>query len=137
MEDGEKKSVDIFVYFTDSTCQYWSSNNALCHLHNSQKFGNYMNILSAALSLVAVILEAIMFFIVKDLDLYGDVSTVPPRLVEMRPIHRPAIETAIDGKNRPISFICIYFSASTFVFQCSRHFTGSRIKPTIADPASK
>lgn len=66
-----------------------------------------MNILSAALSLVAVILEAIMLFVVKDLDLYGNESTARPRVVEMRPMHRPAIETAIDGKIYIILLICL------------------------------
>lgn len=57
-----------------------------------------MNILSAVLSLVAVILDAVLLFVVKDLDLYGERATSRPIVVQMRPIHRPAIETAIDGK---------------------------------------
>lgn len=67
-----------------------------------------MNILSAALCLVAVILEAIMLFVVKDLDLYGEESTAQPRVVEMRPMHRPAIETAIDGKIYVILLNCLF-----------------------------
>lgn len=99
----------MFRLLSDSTCQYWSSSNAQCSLHNAQDFGNYINILSAALCLVAVILEVIMFFVVKDLDLYGNVSTVQTRVIQIQPIHRPAIETDIDGKIRIILLICSHF----------------------------
>lgn len=58
-----------------------------------------MNILSAALSLAAVIFEFIMLFVVKDLDLYGDETiSAQSRAVELQPIPRPTVETAIDGK---------------------------------------
>lgn len=114
----------LFRLLSDSTCQYWSSNNSLCYLHNSQNFGNYMNILSAVLSLVAVILDAILFFYVKDLDLYGDGATAQPRPVEMRPIHRPAIETAIDGKNHFILFASFQNVDKFSIFAITRHFTG-------------
>lgn len=60
----------------------------LCYLHDSQNFGNFLNILSAALSAVAVILEFIILFLVKDLELYGSDNDSEPHLtaVEMLPI---------------------------------------------------
>lgn len=80
------------------TCQIWSQNSslALCYLHDSHDFGNYVNILSAALSLIAVILEFIIIFFVKDLELYGDQETSEPAAVELQPITRPTNEP--DGK---------------------------------------
>lgn len=84
-----------------------------------------MNILSAALLFVAVILDAIMFFVVKDLDLYGERTTARPLLVEMRPMHRPAIETAIDGEIHIILFTFLYFDLYFYIFVYFRHFTGS------------
>lgn len=102
----ERKNEGIFRLFSDSTCQYWSSNNSLCYLHSSQNFGNYINILSAVLCLVAVILDFIMLFVVKDLELYGNDSAAQPRTVEMQPMQRPSIETAIDGKIRDI--FCLF-----------------------------
>lgn len=71
------------------TCQFWSHDNSLCYLHNSQDFGNYVNILSAALSVVAVILEFIILFFVKDLELYGDGANFEQIGVELQPITRP------------------------------------------------
>lgn len=80
-------------FIVDMTCQFWSHDNSLCYLHNSQDFGNYVNILSAALSLVAVILEFIILFFVKDLELYGDVENLEQTGVELQPITRPTNET--------------------------------------------
>lgn len=81
--------------FLDTTCQLWSQNHSLCYLHNSQNFGNIVNILSASLSLVAVILEFIILFFVKDLELYGDDDDLEPRVLELLPIS--TIGNAPDG----------------------------------------
>lgn len=78
-----------------------------------------MNILSAVLSLVAVILDAILLFVVKDLDLYGDRIILRPIAVQVRPIHRPAIETNIDGK---VQIILLTFLTLIRIFQYFRHF---------------
>lgn len=65
----------------------WSQNKLICHLHDSKDFANIVNILSAALCLVAVILELIILFFVKELQLYGiDSSSQWIPAVEMQPI---------------------------------------------------
>lgn len=94
------KNSDIFIdhliqIFLDMTCQFWSQNNSLslCYLHNSQTFGNYVNILSAVLSLIAVILEFIILFVVQDLDLYGDQENLENAAVELQPMTRPVNES--------------------------------------------
>lgn len=46
----------------------------MCHLHDPNRFGNILNILCAALSLIAVILEIVAFILAKDLILYGEKS---------------------------------------------------------------
>lgn len=79
-------------FIVDMTCQFWSHDNSLCYLHNSQDFGNFVNILSAALSLVAVILEFVILFFVKDLELYGG-EDLEQTGVELQPITRPTNET--------------------------------------------
>ncbi|XP_031618934.1 solute carrier organic anion transporter family member 74D isoform X2 [Contarinia nasturtii] len=86
-----------YEYIADITCQYWSQNNLLCYLHNSQDFGNIINILSAILSLVAVIFEFILLFFVNDLQLYG--TEVEPQLtgVELQPISSERNETDVES----------------------------------------
>lgn len=84
--------------FVDTTCQIWSQNRLLCYLHNSQNFGNYVNILSAVLSLIAVILEFFILFCVKDLQLYGEEEEEPQvTAVELLPIS--TIGNAPDGSD--------------------------------------
>lgn len=80
----------------DSTCQFWSQNHALCYLHNSQDFGNWVNILSAILSLIAVILEFVLLFFVKDLQLYGNEDDVQLPGAELQPIS--TVRNDVDGK---------------------------------------
>lgn len=89
------KLINKNTLFLDTTCQLWSQNHSLCYLHNSQKFGNIVNILSASLSLVAVILEFIILFFVKDLELYGDNDDSESNVVELLPIS--TIGNAPDG----------------------------------------
>lgn len=78
---------------SDITCQYWSQTHSLCYLHNSQEFGNIINILSAALSLIAVILEFIILFCVKDLELYGHDDDPQLTGVDIQPISSSRNET--------------------------------------------
>lgn len=83
----------ITIFVLDITCQYWSPNHSLCYLHNSQEFGNIINILSAVLSLVAVILEFIILFFVKDLKLYGNEDDTQLNVVELQPVSSTRNET--------------------------------------------
>lgn len=68
------------------TCNFWSQNNSFCYLHDSHNFGNAVNILSAVLSLIAVILEFVILLIVRDIELYGSDNIFVPRPIEMQPI---------------------------------------------------
>lgn len=88
----------ITILISDVTCQYWSQTHSLCYLHNAQEFGNIINILSAVLSLIAVLLEFIILFFVKDLQLYGNEQD--PQLIgsELQPISTTRNE--IDGEFR-------------------------------------
>lgn len=58
--------------FTDYTCQFWSSDNVTCFLHNSTSFGNSLNVISAILVLLGLLVEILVFILIKDLPLYGD-----------------------------------------------------------------
>lgn len=62
-----------YRFIADHTCQYFAPDEYRCFLHDSQ-FGTYMNILTAGLILIGIIFEALLFFTVKDLLLYGEES---------------------------------------------------------------
>lgn len=71
------------------TCEYWSQDGLFCYLHDAHSFGNAINIVSAILSLVAVIFEIIILFFVKDLELYGSDTILFPNPIEMQPMNSP------------------------------------------------
>lgn len=77
----------IFLCLADVTCNFWSQNYSFCYLHDSHMFGNAVNIFSAILSLVAVILEFVILLIVRDIDLYDAVNIFVPKPIEMQPIN--------------------------------------------------
>lgn len=73
--------VSLFVYIpgkfgyrfiADRTCQYVAPDGFRCFLHESPTYGDYLNIVTAALILVGIVFEVLLFFSVKDLALYGD-----------------------------------------------------------------
>lgn len=68
-------------------CNFWSQNYSFCYLHDSHNFGNAINILSAVLSLIAVILEFVILLIVRDIELYGADNIFVPRPIEMQSIN--------------------------------------------------
>lgn len=78
---------------SDITCQLWSQHGSICFLHDSRSFGNAVNIFSAILSLIAVILEFIILFFVNDLDLYGQETDSMQRAVELYPLPGSGIVT--------------------------------------------
>lgn len=86
-----------FFFFADTTCTLWSQNQSVCLLHDSRDFGNIVNIYSAALALIAVILELIILFVTKDLQLYGIEAFSEIPAVEMQTISRRHTEEP-DGK---------------------------------------
>lgn len=58
----------------------------MCFLHSSRDFGNWVNIISAILSLIAFIFEIVLVFWVKNLKLYGYREDENSGAVEMHPI---------------------------------------------------
>lgn len=81
------------------TCHLWSLNGAICYLHDSHDYGNYVNMLSAALTGIAALLEFVLIFLVKDLDIFGDSSDSAG--VELQTFTR--LDTA---PSRPGTWIC-------------------------------
>ncbi|XP_053696574.1 solute carrier organic anion transporter family member 4C1 [Sabethes cyaneus] len=73
-----------------SACQFWSSDQRRCFIHETPFFGTTLNILTAALIAIGVIFDALVFYFVKDLPLYGDDPEDAYRPIEMRLITQQA-----------------------------------------------
>ena len=116
----------ITVLISDVTCQYWSQTHSLCYLHNAQEFGNIINILSAVLSLIAVILEFIILFFVKDLQLYGFAEE--PQLIgsELQPISSTRNET--DGEFNFVN-ILIQFRFENILIKKTEYSEFQQLQP--------
>ncbi|XP_053673868.1 solute carrier organic anion transporter family member 4C1 [Anopheles nili] len=62
----------IYQVVATQTCQFWSSDERQCFLHETPAFGNILNMITAALIIVGLIFEMVVFYFVKDMALYGE-----------------------------------------------------------------
>lgn len=95
---AELMLVGIFVYIpgkigyailANQTCQYEAPDGFRCFLHESPLFGDWINVITAALIVIGVIFEVILMFCVNDLELYGDEEeTESYRPIEMNTYSR-------------------------------------------------
>uniref|UniRef100_A0A1Q3FKV0 Putative organic anion transporter polypeptide n=2 Tax=Culex tarsalis TaxID=7177 RepID=A0A1Q3FKV0_CULTA len=67
-----------------SACQFWSSDQRRCFIHESPFYGTTLNILTAVLIAVGVLFDILVFYLVRDLPLYGDDPEDAYRPIEMR-----------------------------------------------------
>lgn len=58
--------------FSVSACQFWSSDQRRCFIHESPFYGTTLNVLTAVLIAVGVLFDILVFYFVRDLPLYGD-----------------------------------------------------------------
>lgn len=125
----------VSFFFADTTCTLWSQNQSVCLLHDSRDFGNIVNIYSAALALIAVILELIILFVAKDLQLYGieafsEIPAVEMQTISRRHTEEPdgkwnfvSIEIEIDSKsqsNKKSKFSFFFYKASATVAESNQ-----------------
>ncbi|XP_062545501.1 solute carrier organic anion transporter family member 1C1 [Armigeres subalbatus] len=81
-------------------CQFWSSDQRRCFIHENPFFGTTLNILTAVLIAIGVLFEILVFYFVRDLPLYGDDPDDAYSPIEMRLIsqarnsmrHSPPVE---------------------------------------------
>ncbi|XP_058819784.1 solute carrier organic anion transporter family member 74D [Topomyia yanbarensis] len=73
-----------------SACQFWSSDQRRCFIHETPFFGTTVNILTAVLIIIGVIFDILVFYFVRDLPLYGDDPDDAYRPIEMRLITQQA-----------------------------------------------
>lgn len=59
----------VFFFTSDATCQYISKDRKTCSLHND-KFGEILTILTASLLLVSILLDCLVVYFVKDLEIF-------------------------------------------------------------------
>ncbi|XP_037902517.1 solute carrier organic anion transporter family member 2A1 [Hermetia illucens] len=77
----------IGYYFVSVyTCQFQSVSNSECELHQSPLHGNILNIISASLILIAIILDCVLLAFVKYLDCYHDTTEESFRTLPLRAI---------------------------------------------------
>uniref|UniRef100_A0A182MA06 Kazal-like domain-containing protein n=1 Tax=Anopheles culicifacies TaxID=139723 RepID=A0A182MA06_9DIPT len=62
----------IYQVVATHTCQFWSSDERQCFLHETPTFGNIINMITAALIIIGLIFEMVVFYFVKDMSLYGE-----------------------------------------------------------------
>ncbi|XP_055644230.1 solute carrier organic anion transporter family member 74D [Toxorhynchites rutilus septentrionalis] len=67
-----------------SACQLWSSDQQRCFIHEMPFYGTSLNVLTAALITIGIIFDILVFYLVRDLPLYGDDPEDAYRPVEMR-----------------------------------------------------
>uniref|UniRef100_A0A182Q9P7 Kazal-like domain-containing protein n=1 Tax=Anopheles farauti TaxID=69004 RepID=A0A182Q9P7_9DIPT len=106
----------IYQVVASHTCQFWSSNERHCFLHETPTFGNILNMITAAFIIIGLIFEMVVFYFVKDMSLYGEDdenllrSPVEMRFMspartqmtrEMEPLNSAAIDS--DGNRSTIS----------------------------------
>uniref|UniRef100_A0A182JFR2 Uncharacterized protein n=1 Tax=Anopheles atroparvus TaxID=41427 RepID=A0A182JFR2_ANOAO len=62
----------VYQVVAAQTCQFWSSDERQCFLHETPTFGNILNMITAALIIVGLIFEMAVFYFVRDMTLYGE-----------------------------------------------------------------
>ncbi|ETN67232.1 organic anion transporter [Anopheles darlingi] len=80
----------IYQVVATHTCQFWSSDERQCFLHETPTFGNILNMITAAFILIGLIFEMVVFYFVSDMTLYGDDPDDGYRSVEMHRFMAPA-----------------------------------------------
>ncbi|XP_018401297.1 PREDICTED: solute carrier organic anion transporter family member 1A5 [Cyphomyrmex costatus] len=84
----------LYEFISRRTCQYWGSQETICHLHNSEKLGNYLCYLTILFLLLCVLFKIIVWFFCKNLQLY-EVDTKDQENIELREMFEPAVITEL------------------------------------------
>ncbi|XP_059483092.1 solute carrier organic anion transporter family member 74D [Neocloeon triangulifer] len=83
----------IFGILIDASCLIWDEScgkRGNCSLYEKSKFRYFMNVGAASITLIAVILDLVVWYLGKDLDLYGADEQDEPEQQKPRRIHRKA-----------------------------------------------
>ncbi|XP_012523933.1 solute carrier organic anion transporter family member 1A5 [Monomorium pharaonis] len=88
----------LYELIARQTCQYWGNQKKICHLHDSEKLGNYLCYLTILLLSISLLLKVIVWFFCKNLQLY-EVETKDQESVELQELFEPAITEQLEALN--------------------------------------
>ncbi|KAL0126172.1 hypothetical protein PUN28_004947 [Cardiocondyla obscurior] len=64
----------LYEFVSRQTCQYWGNQRIICHLHDSEKLGNYLCYLTILFLLLSFSVKIMIWFFCKNLQLYGEIE---------------------------------------------------------------
>lgn len=83
----------LYEFVSRQTCRYWGNQKIICHLHDSEKLGNYLCYLTILFLSLCLLLKIIVWFFCKNLQLYEEVETKDQENIELRELVEPATIT--------------------------------------------
>jgi len=64
----------LYELVARQACQYWGNQKAICHLHNSEKLGDYLCYFTILFLSFCLLFKIIVLFFCKNLQLYEEVE---------------------------------------------------------------
>ncbi|KAK2578878.1 hypothetical protein KPH14_009745 [Odynerus spinipes] len=61
----------LYQTIADMTCVHWGIKRTICHLHDSEKLGNYMFYLTTLLMAICVLFKVLVWIFCRNLQIYG------------------------------------------------------------------
>ncbi|XP_012256142.2 solute carrier organic anion transporter family member 74D [Athalia rosae] len=76
----------LYDRIIDRTCIHWGANEIMCHLYDTDRLGNYLCYLSAAITFVGFIFQFLTWVFSRNLRLYGIMDNSPHLGTELQNI---------------------------------------------------
>ncbi|XP_029161947.1 solute carrier organic anion transporter family member 1A5 [Nylanderia fulva] len=64
----------LYEFVSREACRYWGNQRAICHLHDSERFGDYLCYLTILFLSLCFLFKIFLWFLCKDLQLYEEVE---------------------------------------------------------------
>lgn len=64
----------LYEFVSSQACQYWGNQKIICHLHDSEKLGNYLCYLTILFLSLCLLIKIIVWFFCKNLQLYDEIE---------------------------------------------------------------
>lgn len=65
----------LYEFVSRKACEYWGNQRAICHLHDSEKLGDYLCYLTILFLSLCFLSKIILWFLCKNLQLYKEVES--------------------------------------------------------------
>lgn len=76
----------LYERLVNRTCVHWGTDGIVCHLYDTDKLGDYLCYLSAAITFIAVIFQFLVWVFTKNLKLYGYPEVELPGDTELKDV---------------------------------------------------